>query len=68
MRYKNELRIDLACQMLLSDPQAKVADVCFDVGFSNLSNFNRHFMRLKRMSPSRFRATFDANRTLHMPQ
>jgi AraC-like DNA-binding protein/mannose-6-phosphate isomerase-like protein (cupin superfamily) len=66
VRYRNQLRIDLACQMLLSDPDAKVADVCFDVGFSNLSNFNRHFLKLKRMSPSQFRATFDANRTIHM--
>ncbi|RJL00924.1 AraC family transcriptional regulator [Paracoccus aestuarii] len=66
VRYRNELRIDLAGHMLLSDPDAKVADICFDVGFSNLSNFNRHFLKLKRMSPSEFRATFAANRTIRM--
>ncbi|MCA1283976.1 AraC family transcriptional regulator [Salipiger bermudensis] len=61
VRYKNQLRVDLACQMLLTQPEAKVAEICFDVGFSNLSNFNRHFVRLKGMSPSQFRATFAAN-------
>lgn len=66
VRYRNQLRIDLACHMLLSDLDAKVADICYDVGFSNLSNFNRHFLKLKKMSPSEFRATFAANRTIRM--
>ena len=61
VRYKNQLRVDLACQMLLTRPEAKVAEICYEVGFSNLSNFNRHFLRLKGMSPSQFRATFAAN-------
>jgi len=62
VRFKNQLRIDLACQMLLSYPDAKVADICFDVGFSNLSNFNRHFLKLKGTSPSEFRAMFAVNK------
>ncbi|AMY69391.1 AraC family transcriptional regulator [Frigidibacter mobilis] len=66
VRYRNQMRIDLACHMLLSDPEARVADICYDVGFSNLSNFNRHFLKLKKMSPSEFRATFAANQTIRM--
>ncbi|WP_068112756.1 helix-turn-helix domain-containing protein [Tropicimonas marinistellae] len=66
VRYKNQLRIDLACQMLLTDPETRVADICFDVGFANLSNFNRHFLKLKGMSPSSFRATFAANDAVRM--
>lgn len=66
VRYRNQMRIDLACHMLLSDTDAKVADICYDVGFSNLSNFNRQFLKLKNMSPSEFRATFAANRTIRM--
>ncbi|WP_172330060.1 AraC family transcriptional regulator [Mangrovicoccus sp. HB161399] len=61
VRYKNQLRVDLACQMLLTRPEMKVADICFDTGFTNLSNFNRHFLKLKGMSPSQFRETFAAN-------
>lgn len=61
VRYKNQLRVDLACLMLLTQPEVKVAEVCFEIGFSNISNFNRHFLRLKGMPPSQFRATFAAN-------
>jgi AraC-like DNA-binding protein len=67
VRFRNQLRIDLACQMLVSDPEARVSDICFDVGFSNLSNFNRHFLRLKGMSPSEFRQTFAENEAVRMP-
>lgn len=66
VRYKNQLRIDLACHMLLSDVEARVADICYDVGFANLSNFNRHFLKLKGMSPSEFRTTFAANNVVRM--
>lgn len=64
VRYKNQLRVDLACQILLTQPEARVSEVCYEVGFGNLSNFNRHFLKLKGMSPKRFRATFAANGTL----
>ncbi len=66
VRFKNQQRIDLACQILLSDPEVRVADICFDVGFSNLSNFNRHFLRLKGMSPTQFRSIFAANDVVKM--
>ncbi|MBP8931324.1 MAG: AraC family transcriptional regulator, partial [Paracoccus sp.] len=68
VRYRNQLRVDLACQMLLTDPDVKVAEICYDVGFSNLSNFNRHFLKLKGMSPSQFRTTFAANKALVMAE
>jgi AraC-like DNA-binding protein len=67
VRYRNQLRIDLACRMLVTEPHTKIAGVCYEVGFSNLSNFNRHFLKLKGMSPARFRSTFAANRDLAMP-
>lgn len=66
VRYRNQLRVDLACQMLLTAPDSKVAEICFDVGFSNLSNFNRHFLKLKGMSPSQFRTTFAAQKAMVM--
>ena len=62
-RYRNQLRVDLVCQMLVTRPDLKVAEICFYVGFHNLSNFNRHFLKLKGMSPTRFRETFAANDT-----
>lgn len=54
VRYVNRLRIDRACELLMGSSQS-VADICYQVGFNNLSNFNRQFLAIKRMSPSRFR-------------
>lgn len=68
VRYRNQLRVDLACQILLTHPETKVAEICYDVGFSNLSNFNRHFLKLKGMSPSEFRTTFAAQKAMVMAE
>jgi AraC-like DNA-binding protein len=54
--------------MLLADQDVKVAEVCYDFGFSNLSNFNRHFLKLKGMSPSRFRTIFAAQKAAVMAE
>jgi len=48
------MRINLACQ-LLTDSELSVTDICFKAGFNNLSNFNRQFLAVKGMAPSRFR-------------
>jgi AraC-like DNA-binding protein len=55
LQYIRRLRINLACQILMSDEQAQISDICFDVGFNNLSNFNRQFLAEKGMPPSQFR-------------
>jgi AraC-like DNA-binding protein len=54
VQYVNRLRINLACQ-LLTDDALSVTDVCFKAGFNNLSNFNRQFLAVKGMAPSKFR-------------
>ncbi len=55
VQYVNRLRINLACQLLMSG-ELNITDICYQVGFNNLSNFNRQFLLLKGMSPSRWRA------------
>jgi len=52
--YVNGLRISRACE-LLTDSQRRITDICFEVGFSNLSNFNRQFLAQKSMPPSAYR-------------
>lgn len=52
--YVNSLRINRACEMLVQRDD-RVADICFAVGFNNLSNFNRQFLAHKRMPPSEYR-------------
>jgi AraC-like DNA-binding protein len=51
--FLNEIRINHACRLLTED--RPVADVCYDSGFTNLSNFNRIFKRIKTISPGGWR-------------
>jgi AraC-like DNA-binding protein len=52
--FLNEVRIGHASQMLLETDQT-VAEVCYDSGFGNLSNFNRQFLKLRKVSPRAYR-------------
>ena len=52
--FLNEYRIQKACG-LLSDPDKSIAQVAYEVGFANLSNFNRQFKRLKSETPRTYR-------------
>ena len=52
--FVNELRIGRACTLLLED-NLNITEVAFECGFTNLSNFNRQFLRLKGFSPREFR-------------
>jgi AraC-like DNA-binding protein len=61
VQYVNRLRINVACQMLMSDEGLSITDVCYAAGFNNVSNFNRQFLMQKSMSPSRFRALLAEN-------
>lgn len=54
VQYVNRMRINLACQLLM-DAELSVTDICYKVGFNNLSNFNRQFLMAKGMAPSKFR-------------
>ena len=53
--YVVQARVTRAQQRLL-DPQARVSEVAYEVGFQSLSQFNRHFRRLVGECPTRFRA------------
>ncbi|RRV05378.1 AraC family transcriptional regulator [Pseudomonas sp. v388] len=54
VEFVNRLRISKSCE-LLADGNKPVTDVCFESGFSNISNFNRRFQQLKGMTPSHYR-------------
>jgi len=49
-----EVRISHACRLLLETDQP-IVEVAASSGFTNLSNFNRHFKELKRHTPRAFR-------------
>jgi AraC-like DNA-binding protein len=61
VEYVNRLRINLACQLLMSEPALPITDICYAAGYNNVSNFNRQFLAQKGMPPSRFRALLAEN-------
>ncbi|MGB1149159.1 MAG: helix-turn-helix domain-containing protein, partial [Alphaproteobacteria bacterium] len=48
------VRVGEACRLLV-ETEEQVSNVCFAVGYQNLANFNRQFMKLKGMTPTQFR-------------
>lgn len=57
VRYINELRVGQASKLLI-ESELSVAEICYQVGFNNVSNFNRRFRELQRMSPKEYRREF----------
>jgi AraC-like DNA-binding protein len=52
--FLNELRISSACS-LIQQSDLTITEICFACGFSNLSNFNRRFRKIKGMTPAEYR-------------
>jgi AraC-like DNA-binding protein len=59
--YVNSLRINRACHLLTSSDRL-ITDICFDVGFNNISNFNKRFHALTSMTPREYRGRHRENR------
>ncbi len=56
VEFLNRIRIGQACGLLYaSDDQ--IITIAQEAGFKNLANFNRHFLKLKGMTPSEYRET-----------
>ncbi len=54
VEYLAALRISHACRLLI-ESELSVVEISLRSGFNNLSNFNRRFLKLKRMSPRQYR-------------
>lgn len=52
--FVNDIRVSNACRMLY-DTDKSIAAIALESGFSNLSNFNRVFLKRKGITPSKFR-------------
>lgn len=60
IEFVNTLRINKACERLAHSDEA-ITEICFQVGFNNIANFNRRFFAVKKMTPSEYRkASMDA--------
>jgi len=48
--FLNEVRISNACKMLI-EKEKNIQEICYEVGFSNLSHFNRTFKKITHKTP-----------------
>lgn len=55
--YVNQVRLGQVARRLISTEEP-VAQIAIDCGFSNLANFNRHFKRIKGVTPVAFRREY----------
>ena len=62
VRYVNRMRVNRACT-LLAQTATPITDICFDIGFNNLSNFNRQFLSFCGVTPSEYRRHSQRNAT-----
>ncbi|MBX2911861.1 MAG: AraC family transcriptional regulator [Cyclobacteriaceae bacterium] len=51
--FLNEVRVSQACKLLI-DKDLSIQDVCYQAGFTNLSNFNRAFKKITGKTPSKY--------------
>ncbi len=56
-QFLAEIRIKHACKLLMVD-KLSVAEIAFESGFNNLSNFNRQFKAIKKITPLAYRTKF----------
>ena len=61
--YIIDIRLGFATRLLV-DSARTVAEICYDCGFNNLSNFNRMFKRKKGCSPKEFRENYHKKKNL----
>ena len=55
--FLSEIRIEHACKLLI-ESNMSIAEISYESGFNNLSNFNRQFKEVKKLTPLGFRNKF----------
>ena len=60
--FVNELRISFACRTLI-ETERTIAEIAYESGFNNLSNFNRIFKKFRGMTPKAFRKRVQLERS-----
>lgn len=61
--YLTDIRIGYAARMLV-DTQQSIAEICYECGFNNLSNFNRIFKKKKLCTPKEFKENYKKTRII----
>jgi AraC-like DNA-binding protein len=56
--FLNEVKIGYACR-LITEKKMNISQICYECGYTNLSNFNRQFRRIMNITPSQFAGQFE---------
>lgn len=59
--YLADIRVGIVTRMLV-DSNKTIAEICYECGFNNISNFNRIFKQRKGCSPREFREVYKKKR------
>lgn len=54
-QFLTELRVEHATKLLLSKDKLTIAEIAYESGFKNISNFNRQFKEIKKITPSDYK-------------
>jgi AraC-like DNA-binding protein len=54
--YLTRLRIEKSKYILL-DPNKRISEIAYEVGFESLTQFNRSFKKLSGQTPTQYRKT-----------
>lgn len=63
IEYLNDLRLGIASRLLVNSSKS-IAEISFESGFNNISNFNRLFKKRKGVTPKEFRDNYSKMRKL----
>ena len=55
--FLNKVRVGHACKLLI-ETDLKIINICYESGFNTLANFNKQFLKVKQLTPSKYRKLF----------
>lgn len=61
--YLTDIRIGNVTRLLV-DSKKSIAEICYECGFNNISNFNRTFLKKKNCSPKGFRELYKKKKVI----
>ena len=66
LEYTQNMRVNYACRQLLSS-DASILDISMRSGYDSISSFNRQFIRIVGMTPSRWRREYALSNSDYLP-
>jgi len=55
IQFLTEIRIENSCKLLSRNNELSIAEIAYQCGFKNISNYNRKFKSIKNLTPTNYR-------------